>query len=97
MAKTAKNIVATQPREVPSETDFVTHATLSDDEPLSRTDRFFITSMLTSDYPSPVTLSEDTIIGGSTLSSIMELGLCELCNDLKLQDPFESMHVNVPS
>jgi hypothetical protein len=70
------------------------HATRSDDEPLSRTDRFFITSMLADEYPPPVSLSEDTIIGGSsTLSSIMELGRCELCNDLKLKDPFESMYV----
>ena len=49
--------------------------------------------MLADEYPSPVSLSEDTIIGGSTLSSIMELGRCELYNDLKLKDPFESMHV----
>ena len=69
------------------------HATRWDDEPLSRTDRFFITSMLAGEHPSPVSLSADTIIGGSTLSSIMELGRCELCNDLKLKDPFESMHV----
>ena len=81
MAKRAKNTVKEE------------HATRSDDEPLSRTDRFFITSMLAGEYPPPVSLSEDTIIGGSTLSSIMELGRCELYNDLKLKDPFESMHV----
>src|SRR5690349_4352705 len=69
------------------------HAIPSDDEPLSRTDRFFITSMLGNGYPSSVSLSEDTIIGGSTLSSIMELGRCELRNDLKLEDPLESLHV----
>jgi hypothetical protein len=63
------------------------------DEPLSRTDRFFITSMLGDEYPPTVFLSEDTIIGGSTLSSIMELGHCELCNDLKLTNPFHSMHL----
>jgi hypothetical protein len=63
------------------------------DEPLSRTDRFFITSMLGDEYPPTVFLSEDTIIGGSTLSSIMELGYFELCNDLKLTDPFHSMHL----
>jgi hypothetical protein len=71
----------------------VEHATRSYDEPLSRTDRFFITSMLADEYPSPVSLSEDTIIGGSTLSSIMERGRCELWIDLKLKDPFASMHV----
>ena len=49
--------------------------------------------MLAGEYPPPVSLSEDTIIGGSTLSSITELGRCELCNDLKLMNPFESMHV----
>ena len=69
------------------------HATPSDNEALSRTDRFFITSMLGSGYPSAVSLSDDTIIGGSTLSSIMELGRCELYNDLKLKDPVELLHV----
>jgi hypothetical protein len=69
------------------------HATRSDDEPLSRTDRFFITSMLADEYPSPVSLSEDTIIGGSSLGSIMELGRCELYNDLKLQGLFDSLHI----
>jgi hypothetical protein len=67
--------------------------TPSDDEPLSRTDRFFITSMLADEYPAPVSLSENTMIGGSTLSSIMELGRCELWNDLKLNEPIGSMHV----
>jgi hypothetical protein len=49
--------------------------------------------MLADEYLSPMSLSEDTIIGGSTLSSIMERGRCELCSDLKLEDPFQSMHV----
>ena len=71
----------------------VTQAAPSDNEDLSRTDRFFITSMLGNGYPSAVSLSDDTIIGGSTLSSIMELGRCELYNDLKLKDPVESLHV----
>ena len=65
----------------------------SDNEDLSRTDRFFITSMLENGYPSAVSLSDDTIIGGSTLSSIMELGRCELYDDLKLKDPVESLRV----
>jgi hypothetical protein len=69
------------------------HRSPSDDEPLSRTDRFFIMSMLADEHRTRVSLSEDTIIGGSTLSSIMELGRNELCNDLKLEDPFESIHV----
>ena len=69
------------------------HATPSDNEALSRTDRFLITSMLGNGYPSAVSLSDDTIIGGSTLSSIMELGRCELYNDLKLKDPVELLHV----
>ena len=69
------------------------HATRSDDEPLSRTDRFFITSMLGNGFPSHVSLSEDTTIGGSSLGSIMELGRDELCKDLKLEDPFQSLHV----
>ena len=52
----------------------------------ARTDRFLITSMLLGDYPSSVTISEDTIIGGSTVNSVMELGRCELCSDMKLND-----------
>ena len=79
MAKTEKS----------PKTDLVKDATAS--EQLSRTDRFFIASMLADDHLSPVRLSEDTIIGGSTLSSVMECGRCELCNDLKLEDQFESM------
>jgi hypothetical protein len=49
--------------------------------------------MLGNGYPSAVSLSDDTIIGGSTLSSIMELGRCDLYNDLKLKDSVESLHV----
>ena len=94
MARTEKIILKAQPGESPSpKTDLVKDATASDDEPLSRTDRFFITSMLLDDYPPAVTISEDTIIGGSTLNSVMELGRCELCYDLRPEDSFESMHV----
>ena len=71
----------------------VTQAAPSDNEALSRTDRFFIACMLAKGCPSAVSLSDDTIIGGSTLSSIMELGQCELYDDLKLKDPVQSQHV----
>ena len=49
--------------------------------------------MLLDDYPPAVTLSHDTVIGGSTINSILELGYRELFNDMRLEDPFESMHV----
>ena len=62
-------------------------------EPLSRTDRFFIASMLADDHRSALRLSEDTIIGDSTLSSLMERGRSDLCTDLKLEDQFESMRL----
>ena len=65
----------------------------SDSEALSRTDRFFITSMLGDGSPSRMLLSEDTIMGGSSVGSIMERGRCDLDNDLKLQDPFQSLHI----
>ena len=95
MAKTEelKNMSATRTVTKLFDTSQEEPASRSDDEPLSRTDRCFITSMLADEYPSPVALSEDTIIGGSTLSSIMELGRGEIYNDLKLKDPFESMYV----
>ena len=49
--------------------------------------------MLLDDYPPAVTLSHDTVIGGSTINSILELGYRELFNDMRLEDPFKSMHV----
>jgi hypothetical protein len=62
-------------------------------ESLSRTDRFFITAMLGNGYPSRVSLSEDTTIGGASLGSIMQLGRGELYDDLKLEDPLETLHL----
>ena len=91
MARTEGIILEAKPEESPSpKTDI---GTAADDEPLSRTDRFFITSMLIDDFPPAVTLSDDTVIGGATLNSIMELGYRELCNDMRLEESFESMHV----
>jgi hypothetical protein len=68
-------------------------ATSSANEALSRTDRFFITAMLGNGWPSRVALSENTIIGGSSVGSIMELGRCDLFNNLKLENPFQSLHL----
>ena len=92
MARTDKIILKAQPGQAPSpKTDLVKSA--PDDEHLSRTDRFLITSMLLDDYPSSVRISEDTIIGGSTVNSVMELGRCELSCDMRPEDSFELMHV----
>jgi len=79
MERTEKIIVNAQPEpSTGSKADLVRDATPSDDEPLSRTDRFLITSMLMDDYPPSVKIAENTIIGGATLKSVMELGRFEL-------------------
>jgi len=49
--------------------------------------------MLMDDYPPAVKVSEDTIIGGAALKSVMELGRCELYDDLRPADSFESTHL----
>ena len=61
MARTERIMLRGQPEESPSPK---TDATASDDKRLSRTDRFFITSMVIDDFPPAVTLSDDTVIGG---------------------------------
>jgi hypothetical protein len=51
-SKEDSRMVKTEKKTVKEE-----HATPSNDEPLSRTDRFFITSMLADEYLSPMSLS----------------------------------------
>ena len=89
MKKTDKNMVKTQATETPSQKEDPT--TQSDDEPLSRTDRFVIMSTLAAARRLP--LNPDEEIGGSTLSSIMNCGNCQLYDDLKPKDLFEEIHV----
>jgi hypothetical protein len=92
MARTDKIILKAQPGQAPSPKADLAKST-PDDQHLSRTDRFLITSMLLDDYPSSIKISDDTIIGGLAVDSVMELGRCELSGDMRPEHSFESMHV----
>jgi hypothetical protein len=89
MKKTDKNMVQTNADKAPSQNEDRTKS--SDDEPLSRSDMFVITSMLAGARRPP--LNPDDEIGGSTLSGIMHCGSSQLYEDLKPKDLFEEIHV----